>query len=49
MAEQSDPLQFEIVVKPNPEVAVKVTPQKPGSYGSFDHVHREAKGMLLMQ
>ena len=46
---ESEPLQFETVVKPNTEVLVKVKPQKPGRYGFFDDLHQETKGVLLVE
>jgi hypothetical protein len=46
---ESEPLQFETVVKPNAEVLVKVKPQKPGSYDFFDDWHQETKGTLQVQ
>jgi Cupredoxin-like domain len=46
---ESEPLQFETVVKPNAEVLVKVKPQKPGRYGFFDDLHQETKGALLVE
>jgi hypothetical protein len=46
---ESEPLQFETVVKPNAEVLVKVKPQKPGRYGFFDDLHTDTKGALLVE
>jgi hypothetical protein len=46
---ESEPLQFETVVKPNTEVLVKVKPQKPGRYGFFDDLHQETKGVLVVE
>ena len=46
---ESEPLQFEQVVKPNAEITVKVKPQKPGRYVFFDDLHQEAKGTLVVE
>jgi plastocyanin len=46
---ESEPLQFEQVVKPNAEGTVKVKPQKPGSYVFFDDLHQETKGTLVVE
>jgi plastocyanin len=46
---ESEPLQFETVVKPNAEVMVKVKPQKPGRYVFFDDLHQETKGTLVVE
>ena len=42
-------LEFEIVVKSNAELLVKVKPQKPGRYLFFDDLHQEAKGTLVVE
>jgi plastocyanin len=46
---ESEPLQFETVVKPNAEILVKVKPQKPGRYVFFDDLHQETKGTLVVE
>lgn len=46
---ESEPLQFETVVKPNAEILVKVKPQKPGRYSFFDDLHQETKGILVVE
>lgn len=46
---ESEPLQFETVVKPNAEALIKVKPQKPGRYVFFDDLHQETKGALLVE
>jgi plastocyanin len=46
---ESEPLQFEMVVKPNAEILVKVKPQKPGRYVFFDDLHQETKGTLVVE
>ena len=46
---ESEPLQFETVVKPNAEITVKVKPQKPGSYVFFDDLHQDTKGTLVVE
>jgi plastocyanin len=46
---ESEPLQFETVVKPNAEILVKVKPQKPGRYSFFDDLHQETKGTLVVE
>jgi plastocyanin len=46
---ESEPLQFETVVKPNAEIVVKVKPQKPGHYVFFDDFHQESKGTLVVE
>jgi plastocyanin len=46
---ESEPLQFETVVKPNAEIVVKVKPQKPGRYVFFDDLHQETKGTLVVE
>jgi plastocyanin len=46
---ESEPLQFETVVKPNAELLVKVKPQKPGRYVFFDDLHQETKGTLVVE
>jgi plastocyanin len=46
---ESEPLQFETVVKPNAEILVKVKPQKPGRYVFFDDLHSETKGTLVVE
>jgi plastocyanin len=42
-------LEFEIVLKSNAELLVKVKPQKPGRYLFFDDLHQEAKGTLVVE
>jgi plastocyanin len=46
---ESEPLQFETVVKPNAEILVKVKPQKPGRYAIFDDLHQETKATLVVE
>jgi len=46
---ESEPLQFEMVVKPNAEIMVKVKPQKPGHYVFFDDLHQDTKGTLVVE
>jgi len=46
---ESEPLQFEMVVKPNAEITVKVKPQKPGHYVFFDDLHQATKGTLVVE
>jgi plastocyanin len=46
---ESEPLQFETVVKPNAEMLIKVKPQKPGRYVFFDDLHQETKGTLVVE
>jgi plastocyanin len=46
---ESEPLQFETVVKPNAELTVKVKAQKPGRYVFFDDLHSETKGTLVVE
>jgi plastocyanin len=46
---ESEPLQFEMVVKPNAEITVKVKPQKPGRYVFFDDLHQDTKGTLVVE
>jgi plastocyanin len=46
---ESEPLQFETVVKPNAEILVKVKPQKPGRYVFFDDLHQDTKGTLVVE
>ena len=46
---ESEPLQFEMVVKPNAEITVKVKPQKPGRYVFFDDLHQATKGTLVVE
>jgi plastocyanin len=46
---ESEPLQFEQVIKPNAEGTVKVKPQKPGSYVFFDDLHQDTKGTLVVE
>ncbi len=46
---ESEPLQFETVVKPNAELLVKVKPQKPGRYVFFDDLHQDTKGTLVVE
>lgn len=42
-------LEFEVVVRSNAELLVKVKPQKPGRYLFFDDLHQEAKGTLVVE
>jgi hypothetical protein len=42
-------LEFEMVVRSNAELLVKVKPQKPGRYLFFDDLHQEAKGTLVVE
>jgi len=46
---ESEPLQFETVVKPNAEGLIKVKPQKPGHYVFFDDLHQDTKGSLTVE
>jgi plastocyanin len=46
---ESEPLQFETVIKPNTEGVIKVKPQKPGRYVFFDDLHQETKGTLVVE
>jgi hypothetical protein len=46
---ESMSLEFEVVVKSNTELLVKVKPQKPGNYLFFDDLHQEAKGTLVVK
>ena len=46
---ESEPLQFETVVKPNAEMLIKVKPQKPGRYVFFDDLHQDTKGTLVVE
>jgi plastocyanin len=46
---ESEPLQFETVIKPNAEGLVKVKAQKPGRYTFFDDLHSETKGTLVVE
>jgi plastocyanin len=46
---ESEPLQFETVIKPNAEGLVKVKAQKPGRYVFFDDLHSETKGTLVVE
>jgi plastocyanin len=46
---ESEPLQFEMVVKPNAEIVVKVKPQKAGRYVFFDDLHQDTKGTLVVE
>ena len=46
---ESMSLEFEVVVKSNAELLVKVKPQKPGRYLFFDDLHQEAKGTLVVE
>ncbi|CAL79947.1 Conserved hypothetical protein [Bradyrhizobium sp. ORS 278] len=46
---ESDPLQFETIVKPNMEGVVKVKAQKPGRYEFFDDLHQNNKGTLVVE
>jgi hypothetical protein len=46
---ESDPLEFETIVKPNAEIAVKVKPQQPGRYVFFDDLHQETRGALIIE
>ena len=46
---ESEPLQFETVIKPNMEGVVKVKAQKPGRYEFFDDVHQGNKGTLVVE
>jgi len=46
---ESEPLQFEMVVKPSAEITIKVKPQKPGHYVFFDDLHQQTKGTLVVE
>jgi plastocyanin len=46
---ESEPLQFETVIKPNMEGVVKVKAQKPGRYEFFDDFHQGNKGILVVE
>jgi plastocyanin len=46
---ESEPLQFEVIIKPNAEGVIKVKPQKPGRYIFFDDLHPETKGTLVVE
>jgi plastocyanin len=46
---ESEPLQFETVVKPNAEMLIKVKPQKPGRYVFFDDLHQDTMGALVVE
>ena len=46
---ESEPLQFEAVIKPNMEGVVKVKAQKPGRYEFFDDFHQGNKGTLIIE
>ncbi|CCD93491.1 conserved exported hypothetical protein [Bradyrhizobium sp. ORS 375] len=46
---ESEPLQFETVIKPNMEGVVKVKAQKPGRYEFFDDFHQGNKGTLIVE
>jgi len=46
---ESMALEFEVVVRSNAELLVKVKPQKPGRYLFFDDLHQEAKGTLVVE
>ncbi|MGY3448283.1 cupredoxin domain-containing protein [Bradyrhizobium sp. USDA 4353] len=46
---ESEPLQFETVIKPNMEGVVKVKAQKPGRYEFFDDFHQTNKGTLVVE
>jgi plastocyanin len=46
---ESEPLQFEAVIKPNAEGLIKVKAQKPGRYTFFDDLHNETKGTLVVE
>ena len=46
---ESEPLQFETVIKPNAEGMIKVKAQKPGRYVFFDDLHAETKGTLIVE
>ena len=46
---ESEPLQFETVIKPNMEGVVKVKAQKPGRYEFFDDFHQGNKGTLVVE
>jgi plastocyanin len=46
---ESEPLEFETVIKPNMEGLVKVKAQKPGRYEFFDDFHQGNKGTLIIE
>jgi plastocyanin len=46
---ESEPLQFETVIKPNMEGVIKVKAQKPGRYEFFDDLHQGNKGILVVE
>ncbi|WP_315721943.1 MULTISPECIES: cupredoxin domain-containing protein [unclassified Bradyrhizobium] len=46
---ESEPLQFETVIKPNMEGVVKIKAQKPGRYEFFDDFHQGNKGILVVE
>ncbi|MGJ5180716.1 cupredoxin domain-containing protein [Bradyrhizobium oligotrophicum] len=46
---ESEPLQFETVIKPNMEGVVKIKAQKPGRYEFFDDFHQGNKGTLIIE
>ncbi|XUM22843.1 cupredoxin domain-containing protein [Bradyrhizobium oligotrophicum S58] len=46
---ESEPLEFETVIKPNMEGVVKVKAQKPGRYEFFDDFHQGNKGALIIE
>lgn len=46
---ESEPLEFETVIKPNMEGVVKVKAQKPGRYEFFDDLHQANKGALVVE
>ena len=46
---ESEPLEFETVIKPNMEGVVKVKAQKPGRYEFFDDLHQGNKGTLVIE
>ncbi|WP_315758762.1 cupredoxin domain-containing protein [Bradyrhizobium sp. SZCCHNRI2007] len=46
---ESEPLEFETVIKPNMEGVVKVKAQKPGRYEFFDDFHQGNKGTLIIE
>ncbi len=46
---ESEPLEFETVIKPNAEGVVKVKALKPGRYEFFDDFHQGNKGTLIIE
>ncbi|UFZ03346.1 cupredoxin domain-containing protein [Bradyrhizobium ontarionense] len=46
---ESEPLEFETVIKPNMEGVIKVKAQKPGRYEFFDDFHQGNKGTLVVE